>query len=81
MFDLATIPYKVIAHSVLDGLQVDHFQTMQEAEAFAEDVSLEGYTAMICPVVAVYPPARGETSAPPVRVGIDYPYTLNPSAA
>ena len=69
-------PYKVIAHSEQDGLLIDHFETKAEADAFARDVSEEGYTTMVCLVIRRCPspalPARDAVAAP----GIDYPASL-----
>ena len=81
MYDYTSTPFKVVAHSDMDGVLVDHFETMELAESFARDIADEGYTAMVCPVVAVY---RAATDTPePVAIpGVDYPATLNhPPAA
>ncbi|MCL1986091.1 MAG: hypothetical protein FWG59_06570 [Betaproteobacteria bacterium] len=40
--------YKVISHSELDGIHVDHFFDHAEAREFSRMVSAEGFDCLIC---------------------------------
>ena len=76
MADITGTQFKVLGHSALDGVQIDHFYTEDEARAFAKDIAAEGYTAVILEAMDVITPdfVRHDPVATP---GIDHPYTLD----
>ena len=68
--------YKVISHSALDAFRIDHFDTSQEARAFAKAVSEEGYDALVCKVFEEFEAVDIPESY--ATHGIHYPHTLQP---
>jgi hypothetical protein len=48
--------YKVISHSEMDGFRVDHFCDLEEANAFAKDVSAAGFSCMVCKALTAFDP-------------------------
>ena len=71
--------FMVISWNEVDGLFVDHFETLAEAEKFAKDVASEGFTAQVTEQRAMYEaePEKPETpESNGIIVGVDCPATL-----
>lgn len=73
------LPFKVISAAEGSGILVDHFHTLREAEAFAEAVSSEGFTASVCQNLRVFQAKEPEPEDFGVRPGVDFPATLSPA--
>lgn len=74
--------FMVIAWNEVDGLFVDHFQDVAEANRFARQVASEGFTAQVTEQRAMYEAEPEETETPEsngVVPGVDFPATLCPT--
>ena len=69
--------FMVIAWNEVDGLFVDHFETLAEAEHFARQLASEGFTAQVTEQRAMYEAEPEETDDHGgVMPGVDFPATL-----
>lgn len=71
--------FMVISWNEANGLFVDHFETLAEAEKFAKDVASEGFTAQVLEQRTFHTPEQQERQTPEVNgivVGEDCPGTL-----
>lgn len=70
--------FMVISWKEADGLFVDHFETLAEAEKFAKDIASEGFTAQVTEQRSFHKPKPQERQTPKsngVVVGEDCPAT------